>query len=44
MQHFAAERLIIGINAHARSEWALDYTIAYMTAMPVLLAFVLVTK
>ena len=30
MQHFALERLIMGINAHARSEWALDYTIAYM--------------
>ncbi len=30
MQHFASERLIMGINAHARSEWALDYTIAYM--------------
>ena len=30
MQHFALERLIMGINSHARSEWALDYTIAYM--------------
>jgi acyl-CoA dehydrogenase len=30
MQHFASERLIMGINAHARSEWALEYTIAYM--------------
>lgn len=30
MQHFALERLIMGINAHARSEWALDYTIDYM--------------
>ncbi|MFT5078810.1 MAG: acyl-CoA dehydrogenase [Planctomycetota bacterium] len=30
MQHFALERLIMGINAHARSEWALEYTIAYM--------------
>ncbi|HIB48731.1 MAG TPA: acyl-CoA dehydrogenase [Flavobacteriaceae bacterium] len=30
MQHFALERLIMGINAHARSEWALDYTITYM--------------
>jgi len=30
MQHFALERLIMGINAHARSEWALDYTIQYM--------------
>lgn len=30
MQHFALERLIMGINAHARSEWALNYTIQYM--------------
>ena len=30
MQHFASERLIMGINAHARSEWALEYTIQYM--------------
>lgn len=30
MQHFALERLIMGINAHARSEFALDYTIQYM--------------
>ncbi|QNJ98255.1 acyl-CoA dehydrogenase family protein [Constantimarinum furrinae] len=30
MQHFALERLIMGINSHARSQWALDYTIAYM--------------
>lgn len=30
MQHFASERLIMGINAHARSEWALDYALAYM--------------
>lgn len=30
MQHFALERLIMGINAHARSEWALEYTIQYM--------------
>jgi acyl-CoA dehydrogenase len=30
MQHFALERLIMGINSHARSEWALDYTIDYM--------------
>ncbi|GER59912.1 acyl-CoA dehydrogenase family protein [Patiriisocius marinus] len=30
MQHFALERLIMGVNAHARSEWALDYTIEYM--------------
>ena len=30
MQHFALERLIMGINSHARSEWALEYTIEYM--------------
>ncbi|MEZ4779914.1 MAG: acyl-CoA dehydrogenase family protein [Flavobacteriaceae bacterium] len=30
MQHFALERLVMGINAHARSEWALEYAIAYM--------------
>jgi len=30
MQHFALERLIMGVNAHARSEFALDYTIQYM--------------
>jgi len=30
MQHFALERLIMGINAHARSEWALEYAIDYM--------------
>ena len=30
MQHFALERLIMGINAHARSEFALEYTIQYM--------------
>lgn len=30
MQHFASERLIMGVNAHARSEWALAYTIQYM--------------
>lgn len=31
MQHFALERLIMGINAHARAEWAIDYTIEYMS-------------
>ncbi len=31
MQHFALERLIMGINAHARSEYALDYTLQYMS-------------
>ncbi|MEZ4875048.1 MAG: acyl-CoA dehydrogenase family protein [Flavobacteriaceae bacterium] len=30
MQHFALERLVMAINAHARSEWALEYTIQYM--------------
>ncbi len=30
MQHLALERLIMGINAHARSEWAIDYAIEYM--------------
>ncbi|WP_338410724.1 acyl-CoA dehydrogenase family protein [uncultured Flavobacterium sp.] len=31
MQHFALERLIMAINAHSRSEFALDYTIEYMS-------------
>ncbi len=31
MQHFALERLIMGINAHARAEYALEYTINYMS-------------
>lgn len=30
MQHFALERLIMGINAHARAEYALDYARTYM--------------
>ena len=30
MQHFASERLIMAINAHARAEYALDYTVKYM--------------
>ena len=30
MQHFALERVIMGINAHARAEFALDYAINYM--------------
>lgn len=30
MQHFALERLVMGVNAHARSEFALEYTIQYM--------------
>lgn len=31
MQHFASERLIMGINAHARAEFALDYAVKYMS-------------
>jgi len=31
MQHFALERLIMGINAHARAEYALEYTLKYMS-------------
>jgi len=30
MQHFALERLIMGINSHARAEYAIEYTIDYM--------------
>ncbi len=30
MQHFALERLIMGVNAHARAEYAIDYTLQYM--------------
>ena len=30
MQHFAFERLIMAVNAHARAEYAIDYTIDYM--------------
>ncbi|MBZ9631973.1 acyl-CoA dehydrogenase family protein [Salegentibacter sp. LM13S] len=30
MQHFALERLIMGVNAHARAEYALDYALDYM--------------
>ena len=30
MQHFAFERLIMAINAHARAEYAIEYTIEYM--------------
>ncbi|WP_121667180.1 acyl-CoA dehydrogenase family protein [Mesonia aquimarina] len=30
MQHFALERLIMGVNAHARAEHALDYALSYM--------------
>lgn len=31
MQHFASERVIMGVNAHARAEFALDYAIQYMS-------------
>ena len=30
MQHFALERLIMGVNAHARAEYALEYAVNYM--------------
>ncbi len=30
MQHFALERLIMGVNAHARAEFAVDYAVNYM--------------
>lgn len=30
MQHFALERLIMGVNAHARAEYAIEYTMGYM--------------
>ena len=31
MQHFALERLVMAINAHARAEYALEYAIQYMS-------------
>ncbi len=31
MQHFALERLVMAINAHARSEYAIEYAIQYMS-------------
>ncbi len=31
MQHFALERLVMAINAHARSEYAIDYALQYMS-------------
>ncbi|MEM6686040.1 MAG: acyl-CoA dehydrogenase family protein [Bacteroidota bacterium] len=31
MQHFALERLIMGINAHARAEFAIEYALQYMS-------------
>ncbi|ARV14885.1 acyl-CoA dehydrogenase family protein [Polaribacter sp. SA4-12] len=30
MQHFALERLVMGVNAHARAEFAMDYALEYM--------------
>ncbi len=30
MQHFALERLIMGINAHARAEYAIEYAVSYL--------------
>tara|TARA_R110002096_G_scaffold64789_1_gene157737 strand:+ start:3955 stop:5124 length:1170 start_codon:yes stop_codon:yes gene_type:complete len=30
MQHFSLERLIMGVNAHARAEYALEYALRYM--------------
>lgn len=30
MQHFASERLIMGVNAHARAEYAIEYALDYM--------------
>ena len=31
LQHFAIERLVMGVNAHARAEFALEYTLNYMS-------------
>ncbi|MEM7163335.1 MAG: acyl-CoA dehydrogenase family protein [Bacteroidota bacterium] len=31
MQHLALERLIMGVNAHARAEFAVEYTLQYMS-------------
>lgn len=31
MQHFALERLVMGINAHARAEYAIEYALQYMS-------------
>ncbi|WP_406683368.1 acyl-CoA dehydrogenase family protein [Seonamhaeicola sp. MEBiC1930] len=31
LQHFAIERLVMGVNAHARAEYALEYTLNYMS-------------
>ncbi|MFY0715125.1 acyl-CoA dehydrogenase family protein [Seonamhaeicola sp. NFXS20] len=31
LQHFSLERLVMGVNAHARAEYALDYAKQYMS-------------
>ena len=31
MEHFSLERLIMGVNAHARAEYALEYALKYMS-------------
>jgi len=31
MQHFALERIVMAINAHARSEYAIEYVLQYMS-------------
>jgi alkylation response protein AidB-like acyl-CoA dehydrogenase len=31
MQHFSLERLVMGVNAHARAEYALEYVLNYMS-------------
>ncbi|GAA4269692.1 acyl-CoA dehydrogenase family protein [Hyunsoonleella aestuarii] len=31
VQHFSLERLIMGVNAHARAEFALEYALQYMS-------------
>ncbi|PIB29882.1 acyl-CoA dehydrogenase family protein [Maribacter sp. 4G9] len=31
MEHFSLERLIMGVNAHARAEYALEYAMQYMS-------------
>lgn len=31
MQHFALERLVMGVNAHARAEYAVEYAMQYMS-------------
>ncbi len=31
MQHFALERLLMGVNAHARADYAVNYVVKYMS-------------